>query len=95
MRLWGIVVLLLGLSACALVNENHTPKKPKSIVIDCSGSALNWGVCTNKAIEFCGNRGYKLLESSGNEAVTLASDTSGTYASTMVDRSITVRCTRY
>jgi len=91
-RLLGIAALLLVLSACATAKETYTPNGQKGFTIDCSGSALNWGMCTQKAGDLCGAKGYTILQSSKDQSSMLTSNQFGTYASPIVNRSMTVQC---
>jgi len=92
MRILGIVALLLVLSACATAKETYTASGQKGYTIDCSGSAGNWGMCTQKAGELCGAKGYTILQSSGGQSAMLTSNQFGTYASPVVNRSMTIQC---
>lgn len=41
--------------------RRNGPDGSEAFVLDCSGSALTWGKCYEKAGEPCGTRGYEVI----------------------------------
>lgn len=87
-----VILMVSALTACATASETYTPSGEKGYAIDCSGSAGNWGMCTKKAGELCGAKGYAILERTGDQSTMLTSNQFGTYASPVVNRSMIIQC---
>jgi hypothetical protein len=90
------LVLMLGLitllGGCALASETYTADGRKGYSISCSGSALNWGMCYEKAGEICEDRGYVVLEKSGDKGFAVSGTQYGLYGGSVMNRSMIVRC---
>lgn len=56
--------LLLALAGCATVNETITKDGDKALNIDCSGQALKWQQCYEKATQTCPG-GYDVVGKKG------------------------------
>jgi uncharacterized protein YceK len=56
----SIILLLITsvLSGCATASKTYTADGKEGYNITCSGSALNWGMCYEKAGNICGTKGY-------------------------------------
>jgi predicted alpha/beta hydrolase len=61
-----LLLLAVCLTGCATASKTFTADGKEGYNINCSGSALNWGMCYEKAGELCGAKGYEVLEKSGD-----------------------------
>jgi hypothetical protein len=68
----------LAIASCATASETYTPTGQGGYAIDCSGAALTWNACDQKAGEICSSHGYSVISISFNERT--------------VTRSIIVQC---
>jgi hypothetical protein len=80
------------LSGCARSSKTYTSDGREGFSIDCSGSALSWGKCFEKAGDLCGARGYDLLEKSGDQGSTVAANQYGLYGGSVMSRSMVIAC---
>lgn len=88
----GLLLLVVGLSGCATSSKIYTSDGKEGYNIVCSGSALNWGMCNEKAGELCGTKGYVVLEKSGDQGSMLSGNQAGLYGGTYTNRNMIVKC---
>jgi hypothetical protein len=82
----------MNLGGCAMASKTYTSDGREGFSIDCSGSALSWGKCYEKAGDLCGARGYDVLEKSGDQGDTLAANQFGLYGGSVITRSVVIAC---
>lgn len=82
----------LLISGCATATSTYTPDGRQGYAIDCSGSALNWGLCFQKAGEQCGSRGYDVVAQTGDQGSIVSANQFGLYGGSVVTRSLVVAC---
>lgn len=92
MRISIIILVALTLTACATAKETYTPSGEKGYTINCSGTAANWGMCSQKAGELCGPAGYTVFNQSGDESTMVTANQFGAYATPVVNRSMVIQC---
>jgi len=80
------------LSGCATSSKTYTPDGREGFSIDCSGNALSWGKCYEKAGDLCGARGYDLLEKSGDQGSRVTANQYGLYGGSVMSRSMVIAC---
>lgn len=61
----GVVVL----GGCASASQTYGPDGRPAYSLNCSGAALTWGACEEKAGSICGKRGYDVISRSGDSGV--------------------------
>ena len=66
MKYIWVLVILFGTVSCATSNIVYNSEGEVSHLIDCSGTALNWSYCQEKASEICGTRGYVVIDQGGS-----------------------------
>lgn len=91
----GVMLVLttaLALSACATAKETYMPDGRLGYNINCSGQALSWGECYQKAGEICGGKGYDILAQTGDQGSTMAANQFGLYGGAVITRSLVVAC---
>lgn len=77
---------------CATASKTFTSDGKEGYNITCSGSALNWGMCYEKAGEICGSKGYEVLEKSGDQGAMLAGNQFGLYGGSVINRNMIIKC---
>lgn len=89
-----IVVVLVGgcLCGCATASKTFTSEGKEGYNINCSGSALNWGMCYEKAGDLCGERGFEILEKSGDRGTIATYGQYGLFAGSVINRSMIIKC---
>lgn len=85
-----LIAVLLG--GCATAKKTYTSDGKEGYSITCSGSALNWGMCYEKAGEICGSKGYKVLEKSGDQGTMLYGNQFGLYGGSVINRNMIIKC---
>jgi hypothetical protein len=88
----AVALLAVLMAGCATSRETYTADGQKGHSINCSGNALTWGMCSEKAGELCGAKGYDVLERSGDQGAVASGSKSGFFAGTVTSRSMIVRC---
>lgn len=90
----GILVAVIFIVAgCAVGKATYLPDGSAGHSINCSGSALTWASCYEKAGAVCGARGYDVV-AGGEDKAMMASSTPqyGFFAMPVVNRTMLVRC---
>jgi hypothetical protein len=85
----SIVVCLCG---CATASKTYTPDGKEGYSITCSGSALNWGMCYEKAGDICGAKGYEVLAKSGDQGAMFSGNQFGLYGGSVINRNMIIKC---
>lgn len=84
--------ILVCISGCATASKTFTSDGREGYVINCSGSAMNWGMCYEKAGQLCGRRGYEVLEKSGEHGALVTAGQYGLFGGSVMQRSMVIRC---
>jgi len=85
-----LVTVLLG--GCATAKKTYTSGGKEGYSITCSGMALNWGMCYEKAGEICTSKGYEVLEKSGDKGTAISGNQFGLYGGSVINRSMIIKC---
>ena len=91
-RIITILICLLVLVGCATAKKTYTSDGQEGYVIDCSGSALNWGMCYEKAGQLCGENGYIVLEKMGDQGAMVSGTQFGIFGGSVINRSLIIIC---
>ena len=83
--------LLVALSGCATVNETITKDGNEALNIDCSGQALKWQHCYEKAMQSC-PAGYDVVGKKGRADAAPDDRVLGMEPGEFADRSLVVTC---
>jgi len=86
------LIYLLLLESCATYKEIYTSEGEKGYSINCSGTALNWGMCYEKAGKLCGKRGYYVLNRYGDTGALMTGNQFGLYAGSVINRVLIIKC---
>ena len=87
-----LLLILVLLGGCATVKKTYTSDGKEGYSITCSGSALNWGMCYEKAGEICGVKGYEVLEKSGDQGAIVSGNQYGFYGGSVINRNMIIKC---
>lgn len=88
---YGIFLALL-LSACATQKDVYLPDGRQGHAIECSGAALSWNLCTEKAGKICKARGYEILSRNEENGTTAAGGQYGVFVGDHVTRNMVIVC---
>lgn len=86
---WPVLLLLAG---CATANPIYTPEGKAGHSVSCSGMALNWGHCYEKAGAICGAKGYNIIAQTGDQGMIASANQYGGMAGSVLIRSMIVQC---
>ena len=87
-----IILLITCVTGCATASKTFTSDGAEGYIINCSGGALNWGMCYEKAGDICGTKGYETLEKSGDNGVMVSASQFGLFGGTTVNRIMVIKC---
>jgi len=89
-----VFVLFIAIieAGCVTSRETYTADGRLGYSINSSGTARNWGNCLEKAGDICGERGYTVLEKSGDQGSVVTSGQLGLYGGSVMNRSMIVQC---
>ena len=102
------ILSALLLASCTTAKEISLPDGSKGYSVSCGGTLNSFASCFNKAGEMCGDKGYQILDKSG-EVIPFAqansnaggsftnfgggfSGNSNFYASSFVNRDLFIKC---
>ena len=77
---------------CATAKKTYTSDGEEGYVITCSGTALNWGMCYEKAGKLCGTKGYEVLEKSGDKGALVTAGQNSLFGGSVINRSMIIKC---
>jgi hypothetical protein len=91
----AILILIVAASCitgCATASKTFTSDGKEGYSINCSGSALNWGMCYEKAGQLCGAKGYEVLAKSGDTGTMVTAGQYGLIGGSVINRSMIIKC---
>ena len=91
-RLFATLTLCLSVTACATSRETYTASGEKGHSINCSGMALNWGMCYEKAGEICGEKGFDVIAGGADQGAVITGGQFGLFGGTVMNRSMIIKC---
>ena len=83
---------MLLINGCATAKQIYLPDGRAGYNVVCSGSALNWGLCYEKAGEICGEEGYTVIEKIGDEGAVVSGNQYGVYGGSVINRNMLIVC---
>ena len=87
-----LIAFCVIVASCATSKETFMPDGAKGHSINCSGTALNWGMCYEKAGEICGAKGYDVIAGGSDQGVIVAGNQYGLYGGSVMNRSMLIKC---
>ncbi len=58
------IIAVLGLTGCATASNTYLKNGKQGLSIDCSGEAMSWASCYEKADASCAGTGYEIVGAS-------------------------------
>ena len=59
------LIAVAGLAGCATAQNTYLKNGEQALSIDCSGEAMSWAACYEKADASCAGTGYNIISSKG------------------------------
>lgn len=92
MKKWIALSAVVALSGCAVSHKTVMPDGRQGLSINCSGTAMSWNNCYEKAGEQCPH-GYDIISKDGDGGNAMAGGGSGFWAAGSANtRSLMVTC---
>ncbi|MEA9975549.1 MULTISPECIES: hypothetical protein [unclassified Pseudomonas] len=88
--LW--VVAVLGIAGCATASNTYLNNGQQGVSIDCSGEAMSWDSCYQKADISCPDKGYNIVATDGTPQPKESDKTLGVDVGNYKSRSLVVLC---
>lgn len=87
-----LAIIFIGLAGCVTAKKTYAPDGREAFTIECSGQALNWGMCYQKAGELCGAKGYDTIVRTGDEGGSVTATQYGVIGGSVITRSLVIAC---
>lgn len=81
-----------ALTGCATQKTVYLPDGRPGHSINCSGSALSWDLCYQKAGELCQAKGYDILAKEGEQGSSITGTQYGVFGGTTMNRTLLIAC---
>lgn len=92
MKTGVLIFLVVFIAGCVSSGEIHDSEGQLAYSIDCSGISFDWGLCYVEAGEICREKGYEVLETSGDTSGAAEENQPGTYYGIVTNRKMTIQC---
>jgi hypothetical protein len=93
MQKWtALVFATVIVAGCAVDHPTYGPDGHAAHSINCSGSALTWNACYEKAGEVCGAQGYTVVQQNGSSSVAGGAGGSSAFFGPVLSRTLLVEC---
>lgn len=93
MRTIILLVFVVSSLGCATAKTVIGPHGKEMHTLNCSGIALSWGSCLEKAGQICGANGYDIIAGGGaNYGTSVTATTHGLFASPVIYREMVIQC---
>ena len=86
------LLVLLSLGGCATASNTYLSNGKQGLSIDCSGEAMSWAKCYEKADASCAGTGYEVVGTEGSPATKESDKTLGVDVGNFKARNIVVTC---
>ena len=86
------LLALLALGGCSTASNTYLADGKQGLSIDCSGEAMSWAKCYEKADASCAGTGYSIVGTDGSPAVKDSEKTLGVDVGNFNSRNIVVVC---
>lgn len=80
------------LGGCATSTVTYLPDGSRGHSIQCSGSAVSWAQCEQKAGSLCKSAGYQVISRHEDSGATVSGTQYGIFGGTTHNRSMLVKC---
>ncbi|KFE56938.1 hypothetical protein [Pseudomonas syringae] len=86
------IIAVLGLAGCATSSNTYLKNGKQGLSIDCSGEAMSWASCYEKADASCAGTGYEIVGTDGTPQPRESDKTLGVDVGNYKARSVLVVC---
>ncbi|SDG41579.1 hypothetical protein SAMN05216605_10222 [Pseudomonas abietaniphila] len=86
------LIVVLGLTGCATAQDTYLKDGKQALSIDCSGEAMSWAACYEKADASCAGTGYNIVSTNGTPQPKDADKTLGVDVGNYKTRNVLVVC---
>ncbi|KIH83186.1 hypothetical protein [Pseudomonas batumici] len=86
------LIALLALGGCATASNTYLANGQQGLAIDCSGEAMSWAKCYEKADDSCAGTGYVIVGTDGTPAPKESDKTLGVDVGNFKSRTVYVEC---
>jgi hypothetical protein len=86
------LLAMVTFSGCATSTQTYAPDGGQAHSINCSGAALNWGMCYEKAGSLCKERGYEVVGGGSDAVGSLAVNNGSAVGVRGSTRSMVIKC---
>lgn len=83
---------IVVIGGCATASKTYMPNGQAGYAINCSGEALSWGACYQKAGDICGADGYQILARNGSTGAVAGGGPGSFFAGTVTHRTLLIAC---
>lgn len=87
-----LITAALVISGCTTASKTYAPDGREAYSINCSGKALTWGMCFEKAGNLCGSRGYDVMTRDDENNWSYVSSQNNSFGGSSSRRSMLVVC---
>lgn len=85
-------LVALAASGCVVTKQTYGPDGSAAYSMNCSGIAMSWASCYEKAGALCGARGYNVLAVNGETGAVIVANPQSAFGSTVINRTMMVSC---
>lgn len=89
---WSLLIATVLLCGCATEHPAYTADGRMGHTISCPGTANSWGACYDKAGEFCGAKGYDVMNQNGEHGLVAIAHPSGGFLGSTASREMQIVC---
>lgn len=86
------IFLCAALAGCAVSSQTYAPDGRRAYSLNCSGMALTWGACYEKAGDICGPAGYDVLAGGSESGAVIGGGSGGFFGGSTASRNMLVAC---
>jgi len=86
------VIAVLALTGCATAQNTYLKDGKQALSIDCSGEAMSWAACYEKADASCAGTGYNIVSTTGTPQPKEDDKTLGVDVGNYKNRTVLVVC---
>jgi hypothetical protein len=86
------LIAIVGLTGCATASNTYLKNGQQALNIDCSGEAMSWAGCYEKADASCAGTGYEIVGTDGTPRPAESDKTLGVDVGNYKSRNVLVVC---
>lgn len=86
------IIAVVGLTGCATAHNTYLKNGNQALSVDCSGEAMSWAACYEKADASCAGTGYNIVSTNGTPQPKEEDKTLGVDVGNYKTRTVLVVC---